>query len=89
MSDTSFRDKILSAKGDIIYTVVATDKNDRRAFYCIKVLPSKEDDFKKSLEKPDLNLTDHGTIIASCYGEKPDESVKGVLKEQYATEILN
>jgi hypothetical protein len=34
-----------------------------------------------------MDLEDYGEVIASCYGETPDEKTRAFLKEKYGFDV--
>lgn len=71
----SFVNKIISEKGQNIHKVKAIDGTGRKAYYFVLVDPTKEKDFRIAITNGSLNLEDYGTILASCYGEKPNNDM--------------
>ena len=83
----SFVDQLIAKKGHLVHKIKATDSTGRRAYYFVYVEPSRESAFLKAVEGGSLNLEDYGQIVASCYGEEPNEEVKKLLKEKYDWDV--
>jgi len=74
-------------KANQIHFVIATDMTGRRACYFVQVDPLKEPLFVKAVKGAHINFEQYGTIIASCFGEKPSEAIKTLLKEKYNFDV--
>lgn len=66
-----------------IHYVIATDMTGRRASYFVQVEPRKEPLFLKAVRGKHIRFDQYGTIVVSCYGEKPTPDAKRLLKERY------
>ena len=84
-----FLDKVVSKKGHLIHKYKAIDETGRQAYYFILIEPHKKHVFDRALQSDSemLNFNDYGKVIASCYGDKPTEEVKKILKEKYDFDV--
>ncbi len=84
----SFADKIIAQKGHLIHKIQATDITGERAYYFLLVEPHREKALMETIESgKDFDLLDYGKIIASCYGEEPNEDVKKLMKDKYGFDV--
>jgi len=83
----SFRDKIISNKGEYIHKISAIDATGKKAYYFVLVDPKREDKFLTAINNGNLDLEDYGQVIASCYGEEPTKEVKTLMKGKYGFDI--
>lgn len=87
-SKKSFVDQIIAKKGHLIHKLKAKDSTGRWAYYFVLVEPHKEQAFLKALKSEEsIDLEDFGKVIASNYGEDPNDEVKAFLKEKYGFEV--
>lgn len=85
--DMSFANKIIAGKGHLIHKIRGKDAaTGRPAYYFVLVEPPREAAFMEALKSDSILLTDYGKIIASCWGEEPDEDTKKLLKDNYGFE---
>lgn len=82
-------DKLISQKGHLIHKLRATDTTGKQAYYFVLIEPQKEASFNRALKSGSdtINFEDYGKIIASCYGDKPTEKVKKLLKDKYGFDV--
>ena len=67
-----------------MHKVKAKDSTKRWAYYFILVDCENERRFLNALKFDEtIDLEEYGIILASCYGETPNEAVKQFLKEKY------
>lgn len=84
----SFADQIIAKKGHLVHKLKAKDSTGRWAYYFVLVEPAREQAFLASLKSEDtIDLEDYGKVIASCYGEEPNDQIKQELKERYGFEV--
>ena len=84
----SFADQIIAKKGHLVHKLKAKDSTGRWAYYFVLVEPAREHAFLASLKSEDtIDLEDYGKVIASCYGEEPNDQIKQELKERYGFEV--
>lgn len=84
----SFADRLVSERGHLIHKVTATDSRKRRAYYFVLVSKTNEAAFMAAIDGDGMiDLEDYGRVIASCYGEKPDEETRLLLKKRYGFEV--
>ena len=86
---TSFVDRLISKKGHLIHKLRAIDINGKQAYYFVLIEPNKDVSFKRAIESGvgKLNFEDYGKVIASCYGDEPNERVKELLRQKYGFDI--
>ena len=83
-SNLSVEDRAFSRKGHLIHKLKAKDTTGRWAYYFVLVEPSAESHFLRAIEGDGkIDLEDFGTVIASCYGEEPNQEVRDYLYEKY------
>lgn len=90
MTDTkrTFVDQIIAKKGHLIHKLKAKDTTGRWAYYFVLVEAPREQAFLKSIEGDGIiDLEDYGKVIASCYGEEPNQEIKDFLKEKYGFDV--
>lgn len=80
----------IKARGHLIHKLKAKDSTGRWAYYFVLVLAPEEPLFLAALDSQECldsqettNLENYGLVIASCYGEEPNEPVRKKLKEKY------
>lgn len=81
-------DEKISKMGHFIHKIKAKDTSGKWAYYFVLVMPENEKKFLRALNSNgSLNLENYGSIVASCYGEKPTQEVKDYLKEKYGFDV--
>lgn len=84
----SFLDQEIARRGHLIHKLKAKDTTGRWAYYFVLVEPHRERAFFKAIEgKGIVDLSEHGKVIASCYGETPNEEIRTYLKEKYGFDV--
>ncbi len=84
----SFADQIIAKKGHLVHKLKAKDSTGRWAYYFVLVEPAREQAFLAALKSEEtIDLEDFGKVIASCYGEEPNDQLKEELKERYGFEV--
>lgn len=84
----SFADQIIAKKGHLVHKLKAKDSTGQWAYYFVLVEPTKEQAFLASLKTEEtIDLEDYGKVIASCYGEEPNDQLKKDLKDRYGFEV--
>ena len=84
----TFVDQIIAKKGHLIHKLKAKDTTGRWAYYFVLVEPPREQAFLKAIEGDGtIDLEDFGKVIASCYGETPNDEIKQYLKEKYGFDV--
>ena len=87
-SKRSFVDKLIAQKGHLVHKLKAKDSTGRWAYYFVLVEQAREQAFMDALKSQEsIDLEDFGKVIASCYGEEPNEQVKQLLKEKYGFDV--
>lgn len=79
----------IAKRGHLVHKLKARDSTGRWAYYFILVEEELEQAFIKSIELGHeiVDLENYGKVIASCYGEKPSEAIKKMLKEKYGFDV--
>ncbi len=84
----SFVDQIIAKKGHLVHKLKAKDSTGRWAYYFVLVEAPKEQSFLSALKAEEtIDLEDYGKVLASCYGEEPNDQIKTFLKEKYGFEV--
>ncbi len=84
----SFVDQIIAKKGHLVHKLKAKDSTGRWAYYFVLVEAPKEQSFLAALKSDEtIDLEDYGKVLASCYGEEPNQQIKDFLKEKYGFEV--
>jgi hypothetical protein len=89
-SDTkrTFVDQIIAKKGHLVHKLKAKDTTGRWAYYFVLVEAPREAAFLKSIKgEGTIDLEEFGKIIASCYGEEPNDEIRQFLKEKYDFDV--
>ncbi|MCE2993198.1 MAG: hypothetical protein ACK5WS_06155 [Alphaproteobacteria bacterium] len=84
-----FVDKLISQQGSKINKFHAIDSMGQQAYYFVLMDDRKERSFYQAINTDitTLNLQNYGRVIASCYGEKPSDDVKKLLKDKYGFDV--
>ncbi len=86
--ERSFVDKIIAKKAHLVHKLKAKDSTGRWAYYFILVEPPREKAFMEAIGGDGMiDLEEFGKVIASCYGEEPNDEVKKFLKEKYDFDV--
>ena len=81
-------DHLIAKSGHLVHKLKAKDTTGRWAYYFVYVERAKERAFLAALEGGGItDLEDYGRVIASCYGEEPDERTRAFLKEKYGFDV--
>ena len=85
----TFQERFIAQNGQHIHKLKAKDTTGRWAYYFVYVKPEKEKIFLDALadQERTIDLEDYGIVVASCYGEQPNEAVKQFLKEKYGFDV--
>jgi hypothetical protein len=82
--NTFFKDRFIAKQGHLIHKLKAKDSSGRWAYYFVYVRPALEQDFMKALDSNEsIDLEDYGKVVASNYGEEPNETTKDFLNKKY------
>ena len=82
------QDRFLARQGHSIHKIKAKDSTGKWAYYFVYVEPRNEKAFLNALDSTQsIDLEDYGKVVGSCYGEKPDEQLRNLLKEKYGFEV--
>ncbi|MFN4225545.1 MAG: hypothetical protein ACK4HR_04450 [Hyphomonas sp.] len=83
----SHADELIAQNGHLVHKLKAKDTTGRWAYYFVYVERAKETAFLAAIKGDGIiHLEDYGRVIASCYGEQPDERTRALLKEKYGFE---
>lgn len=78
----------LASSPHLVHKLKAKDSTGRWAYYFVHVLPRNESSFIEAIGgRGMISLEDYGTVVASCYGEAPNEDVKRFLRDEYEYNI--
>lgn len=77
-------DDVIRHFGHLVHKLKAKDTTGRWAYYFVLVTADREADFLNAIEGDgNVDLELYGKVIASCYGEEPDQNTKALLHEKY------
>jgi len=81
-------DQIIARNGQQVHKLKAKDTTGRWAYYFVYVERAKEPAFLAAIKGDGaIDLSDYGRVIASCYGEAPDQATRDFLKETYGFDV--
>lgn len=84
----TYSDQMVAKSGHLIHKLRAKDSTGRWAYYFVLVLPNREQAFLEAIGGDGVvDIEDFGTVIASCYGEEPNQEVKAFLKVRYGFQL--
>jgi tetratricopeptide (TPR) repeat protein len=84
----SIDDDYIAKRGHLVHKLKAKDSTGRWAYYFVLVPEFMEQTFLDILaSEKSIDLEDYGRVIASCYGEAPNEEVKSLLKKKYGFSV--
>lgn len=87
-SNDTYLNRRIASQGHLIHKLKAKDSTGRWAYYFVLIHPSAAQRFLQALESTELiELQDYGEVVASCYGESPDEETIAFLKERYGFDV--
>lgn len=79
---------IISSLASFIFHVTGRDAfNGRSAVYFLLVDPGTSNCFRVSVGNEHMNLVDYGTILCSCFGERPNDHVRETLLSEYGLDL--
>jgi hypothetical protein len=86
----SYTDEVIARRKHMIRRFKAKDTTGQWACYFVVVLPHQEHSFMNAMTRGDeiINLDDYCRVIASCYGERPTDEVKEMMRERFDYEVL-
>jgi len=83
-SALSIEDRRIASRGRFIHKLKAKDTTGRWAYYFVLVTLNAEDAFLRAISGDGtIDLEDFGKVVASCYGEEPNQEVRDYLYEKY------
>jgi DNA-binding transcriptional ArsR family regulator len=81
-------DDYIAKRGGLVHKLKAKDSTGRWAYYFILVWKPTEQAFLNALKSGEsIDLEDYGRVLASNYGEGPNEEVRALLKKKYGFEV--
>ncbi len=84
----SFVDQVIAKKGHLVHKLKAKDSTGRWAYYFVLVETPREKAFLDALKSEEsIDLEDYGKVLASCYGETPNDDIKKLLKDKYGFDV--
>lgn len=84
----SLRHTVVSTLSGLIFHVTGNDiYNGRTAVYFLLVDPATSTSFLVGIGSSCLDLTNYGCILASCFGNAPNEQVKRTLLTEYGLDL--
>ncbi len=84
----SHADREIARRGHHVHKLKAKDLSGRWAYYFVLVEPSRERAFLRAIGgKGIINLEEFGRVIASNFGEHPNEDTRNLLKERFGFEV--
>ncbi|HAX86761.1 MAG TPA: hypothetical protein DCY91_10985 [Cyanobacteria bacterium UBA11370] len=84
----TYLNRHIASRGHLIHKLKAKDSTGRWAYYFVLIHPSAEQRFLQALNSTEsIDLEDYGEVVASCYGESPDEKTRAFLKERYGFDV--
>lgn len=88
MEGRSLRQIVISSLSGFIFHVTGSDiHNGKAAVYFLLVDSGTSNSFRVSIGSSSLDLTNYGSILASCFGEAPNEQVKQTLLTLYGLDL--
>jgi len=82
LANLAFTAKLQSSRSELVWLLNAVDK-DKACWYYLQVEKTKLQLFKAKLKTGKFKLTDYGKILYSGWGEKPAESIRQKIREQF------
>ena len=84
----SLRQIVISSLSGFIFHVTGSDiHNGKSAVYFLLVDCGTSNSFRVSIGSSSLDLTNYGAILASCFGECPNEQVRQTLLTLYGLDL--
>jgi hypothetical protein len=84
----SFADRLVAERGHLVHKLKAKDNTGRWAYYFVYVSNTNEAAFMAAIDGDGMiDLEDYGRVIASCYGENPNEETRLLLRRRYGFEV--
>lgn len=82
------RQMVIASLSGLIFHVTGSDvRNGKAAVYFLLVDCGTSNSFRVSVGSSSLDLTNYGSILASCFGEAPNEHVKRTLLNMYGLDL--
>lgn len=84
----SFAAQEIARRGHLIHKLKAKDSTGRWAYYFVLVTPQRERDFLAAIGGDGMiDLEDFGRVVASNYGEEPNDQTRALLKDTYGFDV--
>lgn len=78
----------IANNGHNIHKLKAKDSTGRWAYYFLLVEPDREKEFLAALDSnQSIDLEDYSQVIASNYGEQPNDNIRDFLKKKYNFDV--
>lgn len=78
----------IARNGHLIHKLKAKDSTGRWAYYFVLVSPDMEGAFLGALKSDEtIDLENYGKVVASCYGEHPNQDIKDMLFEKFGFDV--
>lgn len=61
--------------------------NGRSAVYFLLVDPGTSNSFRVSVGNEHMNLVQYGSILCSCFGDRPTADVRNILMTEYGLDL--
>lgn len=88
LSKIAPEDRYIAERPWLVHKLSAKDSNQKQAYYFVFVEAENEARFLDAIKGDrNLDLSDHGVVIASNFGNAPDEKTLRILKERYGFDI--
>lgn len=79
---------IISSLPGFIFHVTGRDAyNGRSAVYFLLVDPGTSNSFRVSVGNDHMDLSSYGRILCSCFGDRPNETVRDILLSEYGLDL--
>ena len=88
--DRTFIDRETGRRGHLVHRIKAKDRGGRWAYYFVMVPHDREETFlhRISQQTEHVDLGEFGVVIASNYGEAPNEATLEFLRNQFGFDFL-
>ncbi len=81
-------DREIARKGHLVHRVNAKDSTGRWAVFFVLVEEQRTHAFTQALSGGgSVDLEDFGQVIASCYGEEPNDETRQLLRDRFGFEV--
>lgn len=81
-------DKYIATRGHEVHKIKAKDSTGKWAYYFVLVEQKSEATFLAALDSnQSIDLESYGSVLGSCYGEKPSKALRIFLKKKYDFDV--